>query len=196
LRNEVRFVVDELERGTEVARFFGETTFDAFSSIIPSIETGNQALNRFLNTLVEAVAQAALLGQGPLAGLFGGLGGAAGGGLLGSIFGFGGPIVSAGIGLFQQGGVTDRPAIFGEHGPEAAVPLPDGRRIPVEMRAPAMPAMMPPAPVTIRVEPSKYFDVVVDERAAAAAVPVAVRVTREGLYQAEQRRQRFERTGG
>ncbi|OZB10702.1 MAG: hypothetical protein B7X67_06060 [Rhizobiales bacterium 39-66-18] len=35
---------------------------------------------------------------------------------------------------FAGGGVARRPSIFGEAGPEAAVPLPDGRRIPVEMR--------------------------------------------------------------
>jgi hypothetical protein len=35
--------------------------------------------------------------------------------------------------LFADGGVTNRPAIFGEAGPEAAVPLPDGRSIPVKL---------------------------------------------------------------
>lgn len=34
---------------------------------------------------------------------------------------------------FKNGGVTNRPAIFGEDGAEAAVPLPDGRSIPVSM---------------------------------------------------------------
>jgi hypothetical protein len=43
-------------------------------------------------------------------------------------------ILGGGIGLFAKGGISDRPAIFGEAGPEAAVPLPDGRRIPVELR--------------------------------------------------------------
>ncbi|WP_275788563.1 D-alanyl-D-alanine carboxypeptidase family protein [Pararhizobium gei] len=38
-----------------------------------------------------------------------------------------------GIGMFAKGGISDRPAIFGEAGPEAAVPLPDGRRIPVQL---------------------------------------------------------------
>lgn len=37
-------------------------------------------------------------------------------------------------GLFSKGGITDRPSIFGEAGPEAAVPLPDGRSIPVTLR--------------------------------------------------------------
>jgi hypothetical protein len=34
---------------------------------------------------------------------------------------------------FALGGIADRPSIFGEAGPEAAVPLPDGRSIPVTM---------------------------------------------------------------
>ncbi len=34
---------------------------------------------------------------------------------------------------YARGGVTDRPSIFGEAGPEAAVPLPDGRSIPVTL---------------------------------------------------------------
>lgn len=37
---------------------------------------------------------------------------------------------------FSKGGISDRPAIFGEKGPEAAVPLPDGRTIPVTLRLP------------------------------------------------------------
>lgn len=36
-----------------------------------------------------------------------------------------------GITQFAKGGITNQPAIFGEAGPEAAVPLPDGRSIPV-----------------------------------------------------------------
>lgn len=67
--------------------------------------------------------------------------GGKGGGWLSSLFGGGflpigrqaGFAASGGIGLFAKGGVTDEPAIFGEAGPEAAVPLPDGRRIPVDL---------------------------------------------------------------
>ncbi|MET3924609.1 tape measure protein [Devosia sp. 2618] len=40
---------------------------------------------------------------------------------------------------FAKGGVSRTAAIFGEAGPEAAVPLPDGRRIPVDLRMPAIP---------------------------------------------------------
>jgi hypothetical protein len=35
---------------------------------------------------------------------------------------------------YAGGGVSNRAAIFGEAGPEAAVPLPDGRSIPVTMK--------------------------------------------------------------
>jgi hypothetical protein len=44
---------------------------------------------------------------------------------------------------FAAGGVSNGIGIFGEAGPEAAVPLPDGRRIPVDLRVPPMPAIQP-----------------------------------------------------
>jgi len=36
---------------------------------------------------------------------------------------------------FGKGGIADEPSIFGEAGPEAAVPLPDGKSIPVTMKS-------------------------------------------------------------
>lgn len=128
------------DKARERAEFFAETTFDAFSELIPQIETGNKALDGFLNTLIQAVAQAALLGKGPLAAP------GNGGGILGSLFGglklFGfakGGVAANGKPLkrFAAGGVSRSASIFGEAGPEAAVPLPDGRRIPVDLRLPA-----------------------------------------------------------
>jgi hypothetical protein len=41
---------------------------------------------------------------------------------------------------YAGGGVSTKAAIFGEAGPEAAVPLPDGRRIPVDLRMPKVAA--------------------------------------------------------
>lgn len=41
---------------------------------------------------------------------------------------------SAGLKRFATGGISNEPAIFGEAGPEAAVPLPDGRTIPVTIK--------------------------------------------------------------
>lgn len=46
-------------------------------------------------------------------------------------------ILTAGLNpmaAFASGGITDKPAIFGENGPEAAVPLPGGRSIPVNLK--------------------------------------------------------------
>ncbi|MDR6757842.1 tape measure domain-containing protein [Mycoplana sp. BE70] len=127
--------LDQSQRqAREASEFFADSAYDAFSDLIPQIETGNKALDKFLNTLIEAVAQSILLGKGPLAGLGGG------GGFLGglfSIFGFAnGGIAARGRPLkqFASGGISRTAAIFGEAGPEAAVPLPDGRRIPVDLR--------------------------------------------------------------
>jgi tape measure domain-containing protein len=58
-----------------------------------------------------------------------------------SLFGFAkGGIAAHGrpVKTFARGGVSNTAAIFGEDGPEAAVPLPDGRSIPVDLRMPSM----------------------------------------------------------
>ena len=70
---------DQIRQASE---FFRDAMMDSFKEIVPAIETGNKALDKFLNTLMDAVLQASLLGKGPLAGIFGG-----GKGLL-SLFGF------------------------------------------------------------------------------------------------------------
>jgi hypothetical protein len=109
-----------------------------FESIIAGLgQIGQGFLGGFGNVL-----------QSLISGLSGGGGGGGGiGGLLSGIIGglFGGGGGSSGsvpiptpnpMGRFAEGGISDRPAIFGEAGPEAAVPLKHGR-IPVEMRMPA-----------------------------------------------------------
>ena len=75
----------------ERSEFFKGAIFDAFDALIPKIQTGNAALDQFLNTMIQAVAQSALLGTGPLAAAGGG------GGLIGGLlamFGLkdGGPV--------------------------------------------------------------------------------------------------------
>jgi hypothetical protein len=83
--NEALYQTEDANRRAQgAADFFANSAYDAFSDLIPKINTGNAALDRFVNTLIEAVAQAALLGSGPLAGLGGNSGG---GGLFGALFG-------------------------------------------------------------------------------------------------------------
>lgn len=96
----------------------------------------------------------------------------------------------AGLRLHAKGGISNQPAIFGEAGPEAAVPLPDGRSIPVTIRmpsvvAPAMPAAVVPtgraANVNFNVinkagvevsksatRPDGSFDIMIDRKVADA----------------------------
>jgi len=44
-----------------------------------------------------------------------------------------------GLGAYASGGITNKPSIFGDAGWEAAVPLPDGRTIPVTLKMPDQP---------------------------------------------------------
>jgi len=129
-----------LEQRNEAIGNLFEMGEDALLAMMDNGQKAEDAIKRLAVQLALAAAQAALLGTGPLAGLFGGGGG------LGSFFGGGGSIFSndilagSAVGLFAKGGVTNKPAIFGEAGPEAAVPLPDGRRIPVDLRMPKLAA--------------------------------------------------------
>ncbi|MDT6940741.1 tape measure protein [Brucella pseudogrignonensis] len=69
---EANKLAESQEHARELSDFLKGSMMDAFQSMIPAIETGNSALDKFLNTLIEAVMQATLLGKGPLAGIFGG----------------------------------------------------------------------------------------------------------------------------
>ncbi|MBU4529770.1 MAG: hypothetical protein KUA43_08835 [Hoeflea sp.] len=102
----IQAIHDETEaqrQASEAAEFFKDITADAFDSLVPKIKTGNDALDQFVNTLIKAVAQAALLGNGPLAGLFGG-----GGGILSSLFGGVSQtsLALGSVGLFHDGGTV------------------------------------------------------------------------------------------
>lgn len=72
----------------DAEEFVGEGITNMFSDIITGSASAQEALKRLLDTLVQAALQALLLGQGPLAGLFGTAGSGGGmGGILGAIFG-------------------------------------------------------------------------------------------------------------
>lgn len=62
---------EAIKANADAMQFFGEQALDAWDTLIPKINTGNDALDGFLNTLIHTVAQAGLLGQGPLAGALG-----------------------------------------------------------------------------------------------------------------------------
>lgn len=124
---------------------------DVLGGFIRDLREGKSATEALANAL-EKVADKLL--DMALNALFDGPIGGSGGGILGglfqglfSIFGFAdGGIAKNGKPLkkFARGGVSREAAIFGE-GPtaEAAVPLPDGRRIPVDLRTPNLQSARP-----------------------------------------------------
>jgi tape measure domain-containing protein len=110
---------------------------DALQTIIDGFIEGKSAGDIFADVLANIGKQLISMGMGSLFG-----GGSGGGyGLLGKLFGFanGGIAAHGRPKMFANGGVSRSAAIFGEAGPEAAVPLPDGRRIPVDLRMPSIP---------------------------------------------------------
>ncbi|MEN5297739.1 hypothetical protein ABE530_05210 [Brucella sp. TWI559] len=131
----------------------GSDAVDALGNVIAGTEDAADAFKK----LAIEIVKSALTGKGAYAdffsGLFGGGSGIGLGGMVAGLFGFGGQksiAMNGGIGLYANGGISDKPAIFGEAGPEAAVPLPDGRKIPVNLRIsdlPSSPQSMDSAPV-------------------------------------------------
>lgn len=161
--NERLLETEERYKGLQEAQnFFAETAFDAFSELIPVIETGNAALDKMIASLIQAAAQALLLGQGPLAGLFGtATRTGAGGGILGKLFG----------GFFANGGTlgAGKWGIAGESGPEI-------------IRGPARIAPMGAmggaqmVETRVRVEPSPLFITTVQQTTQSAIAENSRRV--------------------
>ncbi|WP_439523170.1 phage tail length tape measure family protein [Marivita sp.] len=73
-----------IERATEQSEFFKDSTYDALEGLILRGERGADVIANLADALAQAALQSALLGEGPLAGLFG-MGDS--GGLLGIIGG-------------------------------------------------------------------------------------------------------------
>lgn len=87
------------QQAAEMSAFFGNQAVDALTGILTGTMTVEDALRSMINALIKATLQAAILGEGPLAGLFGGgsksaVPGSTGGtgkgimGLFGSLLGF------------------------------------------------------------------------------------------------------------
>lgn len=114
---------------------------DGITSIVDGSVKAEDAVKKLAVQLALAAAQAALLGSGPLAGLFGG-----------NLFG-GGFVANTTAGAFFANGFASGTANTGGqrgeprgvvHGQEAVIPLPDGGKVPVEMLMPRMPDLAPP----------------------------------------------------
>ncbi len=110
-----------------------------------------------------------------------------------SLFGFAeGGVAKNGrpIKTYSKGGVSKTAAIFGE-GPmaEAAVPLPDGRRIPVDLRMPQMPSGSDqrPQPMALTVHvvsDDKKFSAYVTDRAGAVVAQASPAIMAGSVRQA------------
>lgn len=128
-KDQIRSLVNEIEaqraaqeRVNDITRFGGDLMYDQWGQIASSIQTGNAALDRFLQTMLDVTAQAVIFGEGPLASLLGGGKAGGAGGLLGLLFG----------GARAQGGPVSpgRAYMVGEKGPEMIVPKQAGTVIP------------------------------------------------------------------
>lgn len=125
----------ELERQSDIYNRFGGEVESTIDGLIDKSLTLEQALVKVGIAAVKALLDINRVG-GSSGGGIGGLIASA----LSRAFGGGGssaavdPWAGMRMPTFAQGGVSNRPAIFAEAGPEAAVPLPDGRRIPVDLR--------------------------------------------------------------
>jgi len=104
----------------EQAAFFGDLVTGALTDMIANGASAEDVVKRLAASLAEAAIQAAILGKGPLADLFGG---GAGGGLFGAI---GGLFGRASGGPVQAG----TPYLVGETGAETFVPSSPGRILP------------------------------------------------------------------
>ncbi|MDH6268273.1 muramidase (phage lysozyme) [Rhizobium sp. SG_E_25_P2] len=83
--------------------YFAESFTSSLSGLLTGTQTLNGALQNLLSNLVDATLQAALLGKGPLGGLFGG-----GAGIFGALFGFSGGGYTGDGGKYQPAGVVHR----------------------------------------------------------------------------------------
>ncbi|MDH6229607.1 hypothetical protein M2281_000179 [Mesorhizobium soli] len=128
---------DKARQAAEDMRSLGKDVFSGFIRDMKAGKSGAEALASALSKigdkLLEIAANALFDGGGSL---FGGMFGS-----IGKLFGFAhGGVAAHGqpqpMKTFAKGGVASSASIFGEAGPEAAVPLPDGRRIPVDLRTP------------------------------------------------------------
>lgn len=123
-----------LAASMQAASAFSKDVLGGFIRDLVAGKSASEALANALSKVADKlldIALNSLFDTSGGGGLFGGLLGG-----IGKLFGFAdGGIAARGkpVKTFARGGVSRSAAIFGEAGPEAAVPLPDGRRIPVAL---------------------------------------------------------------
>jgi tape measure domain-containing protein len=131
---------DKLKQSMSESSAFGKDLLGGFISDLREGKSATEALSNALDKVADKLIDMALNT------LFDGATPGSGGGILGGLFSFLFPAKNGGVyangrpqpyKTFGRGGVSRTAAVFGEAGPEAAVPLPDGRRIPVDLRGPA-----------------------------------------------------------
>lgn len=131
---------DRVRRAADDMRSFGKDLFSGFISDIRNGVSASEALANALNKVLDKIIDISLNS------IFGDSGPGGSGvldGLFKMFFHSKGGVAAHGkpqpMKTFAKGGISRSAAIFGEAGPEAAVPLPDGRRIPVDLRLPGGP---------------------------------------------------------
>ncbi len=150
LSAEIDAAAEKNQRMIELQNQFGQIAFQGIQSLIDGSKSLNEVLADTLKSLADIALQAAVMGA---------VKAAFGGADAGSLFGFagGGVMTSAGpmpLRKYAGGGVARSPqlAMFGEGSrPEAFVPLPDGRNIPVTLRMPDLKGMGGSNPVNISI---------------------------------------------
>lgn len=130
----VRLAKDQWAAANQLAAEFGNSAINGIDALVSKSKTLNQVLADTLRTFARMAAQAALLGQGPLAQFFGTASSTPGG--VGGLFA---PVAKGLAGLFggfrAEGGSVDanRAYMVGEKGrPEIFVPGTSGKVVPVK----------------------------------------------------------------
>lgn len=150
---------------------------------------GLEAAGQLLLKLAEAYLYAGLFGgQGGDGGLFGGIFKNISGLLTGGLFAQGGIMTELGpveLRRYASGGIANRPqfALFGEGSqPEAYVPLPDGRTIPVTLKVPDVPTPSAYAGGLLRVA-LELDSALLRAEVVEASAPVAAEISRKDVQQ-------------
>ncbi|MGE3874090.1 MAG: tape measure protein [Parvibaculaceae bacterium] len=145
-RDAIHGIVDALEDGKLKGREFIDILRNIASQLL------EMSVNGFLNGFLGKQGSP---GGGLLGSLLSGfLGGGAGGSSAGGFTGFASGTANTGGGRTQVRGVV--------HGQEAVIPLPNGGRVPVDLRMPSM--VQQPVRIDLRLHPTEQFAVDVDNR--------------------------------